>query len=302
VLTAPGCGLTKGQRGWVDDPVELSDPADDARLVAEAAKLAAGADVTLLVLGQNEQLSREGWADNHRGDRMDLDLVGRQGDLARAVLATGKPVVLLLIHGGPLAIPQLAASVPAILDGHYLGEETGGAVAAVLFGEVNPAGRLPVTVPRNVGSLPAYYNYKPSARRLYLFEEEGPLWPFGFGLSYTAFKYGPPRVTPARIPVGGRATVAVTVSNTGKRAGDEVVQLYLHDVVSTVTRPVQELKGFRRITLQPGESKRVEFVLGPEELSMFDQHMKRVVEPGRFEVMVGGSSARVQKTTLDVAP
>jgi beta-glucosidase len=300
VSSALGCGLTKGNRGWSDDSVELSDPADDARLISEAAKVAAAADVTLLVLGQNEQLSREGWADNHRGDRMDLDLVGRQMELARAVLASGHPTIVLLIHGAPLTIPELARTAPAILDGFYLGEETGAAVAAILFGDVSPAGRLPVTIPRSVGSLPAYYNYKPSARRPYLFEEPGPLWPFGFGLSYTTFRYAGLAVAPARIPPDGRATVAVTVTNTGKRASDEVVQLYIHDLVSSVTRPVQELKGFRRVQLGPGESKRIEMTLGPDQLSFYDEMNKRVVEPGAFDVMVGGSSADVQTTRLDV--
>ena len=300
VLSAPGCGLTKGNRGWSDDQVELSDPAEDARLIAEAAKLSASADVTVLVLGQNEQLSREGWADNHRGDRMNLDLVGRQMDLARAIFSTGRPTIVLLIHGGPLTVSELARSAPAILDGFYLGEETGAAVAAVLFGDTSPAGRLPVTVPRSVGALPAYYNYKPSARRPYLFEEPGPLWPFGFGLSYTTFRYGELAVAPARIAPDGRTTVTVTVTNTGGRASDEVVQLYIHDVVSSVTRPVEELKGFRRVHLQAGESKRVEMPLGPEELSFYDETNMRVVEPGAFDVMVGGSSADVQKTRLEV--
>jgi beta-glucosidase len=301
VLSAMGCGLTKGDRGWSDDQVELADPAEDARLISEATKLSASADVTLLVLGQNEQLSREGWADTHRGDRMNLDLVGRQMDLARAVLGTGRPTVVLLIHGGPLTIAELARTAPAILDGFYLGEETGSAVAAVLFGDVSPAGRLPITVPRSVGALPAYYNYKPSARRPYLFEEPGPLWPFGFGLSYTTFRYRDLGVTPARIAPSGSATVAVTVTNTGARASDEVVQLYIHDLVSSVTRPVEELKGFRRVHLQPGESKRVELPIGAAELSFYDATNTRVVEPGAFEVMVGGSSVDVQKTRLDVS-
>ncbi len=252
------------------------------------------------MLGQDEQLSREGWADDHRGDRMTLDLVGRQMDLARAVLATKRPTVVLLIHGSPLAIPELAATAPAILDGFYLGEETGPAVADILFGDVSPAGHLPITVPRSVGTLPAYYNYKPSARRPYLFEEPGPLWPFGFGLSYTTFRYDGLTVTPAQIPPDGHATVAVTVTNTGKRASDEVVQLYIHDLVSSVTRPVEELKGFRRIHLDVGESKRVEMNLGPAELSFFDAAHKRVVEPGGFDVMVGRSSVDVQKTRLEV--
>jgi beta-glucosidase len=300
VTTAPGCGLTKGNRGWADDVVEMSDPAEDARLTAEAVKVAAAADTVLLVLGQNEQLSREGWADNHQGDRTSLDLPGKQMELARAVLAAGRPTILLLIHGSPLTIPELTQKVPAILDGFYLGEETGTAVADVLFGDVSPAGRLPVSTPRSIGTIPAYYDYKPSARRLYLFEQPGPAWPFGYGLSYTTFKYDAPTVTPASIAPNGHATASVTVTNTGKRASDEVVQLYIHDVVSSVTRPVQELKGFRRIHLAPGESKKVDFPIGFDELSFYDVKMKRVVEPGRFEVMVGGSSDNVKTVNLDV--
>jgi beta-glucosidase len=300
VVTAPGCGLTTGNRGWSDDLVTLPDPREDAHQTVEAAKLAATADVVLLVLGQNEQLSREGWADNHVGDRMTLDLPGKQMELARAVLATGKPTVLLLIHGSPLSINELARTVPAILDGFYLGEETGDAVADVLFGDVSPSGKLPLSTPRSVGTIPAYYNYKPSARRLYLFEEPGPLWAFGSGLSYTTFGYDKLAVKPERIAPDGHTTVSVTVTNTGKRAADEVVQLYIHDLVSSITRPVQELKGFRRIHLKPGEAKRVEMPLGFDELSFFDEHGKRVVEPGRFEVMVGGSSTDVKKTNLDV--
>jgi beta-glucosidase len=300
VLTAEGCGLTKGNRGWADDQVELADPAEDARLIGEATKVAAAADVNVLVIGQNEQLSREGWADNHRGDRMTLDLMGRQMDLARAVIAKGKPTVVVLIHGSPLSVEELAHSATAILDGFYLGEETGTAVAAALFGDVSPAGRLPVSVPRSVGTIPAYYDYKPSARRPYLFEELGPLWPFGYGLTYTTFRYDNPTVTPDRIAPTGHATVSVTVTNTGNRASDEVVQLYIHDLVSSVTRPVQELKGFRRIHLDPGKSERVEMDLGPNELSFYDETMKRVVEPGGFEIMVGSSSADVKKVHLEV--
>ena len=230
VVTAPGCGLTTGNRGWSDDLVMLPDPREDAHLTVEAAKLAATADVVLLVLGQNEQLSREGWADNHVGDRMTLDLPGKQMELARAVLATGKPTVLLLIHGSPLSINELARTVPAILDGFYLGEETGDAVADVLFGDVSPSGKAPLSTPRSVGTIPAYYNYKPSARRLYLFEEPGPLWAFGSGLSYTTFSYDKLAVKPERIAPDGHTTVSVTVTNTGKRAADEVVQLYIHDL------------------------------------------------------------------------
>jgi beta-glucosidase len=301
VRSAIGCGLTRGNRGWADDAVELTDPSDDDHSIADAVKLSQSADVTVLVLGENEQLSREAWLDNHRGDRMTLDLVGRQMDLARAILAGHRPTVVLLIHGGPLSVGELAARAPALLDGFYLGEETGTAVAAVLFGDVSPAGRLPVTVPRSVGTLPAYYNYKPSARRPYLFEDPGPLWPFGFGLTYAAFRYEGLSVSPSRIPPGGQVAVSVTVTNTSARASDEVVQLYIHDTVSSVTRPVEELRGFRRIRLGAGESKRVTMNLGPAELSFYDQAMHKVVEPGVFEVMVGGSSADVQHASFEVA-
>ncbi|MCL2448098.1 MAG: glycoside hydrolase family 3 C-terminal domain-containing protein [Polyangiaceae bacterium] len=300
VRSSIGCGLTKGNRGWTDDRVELADAADDARSIAEAVKLAQTSDVTLLVLGQNEQLSREAWADNHLGDRMSLDLVGRQMDLARAVLATHKPTVVLLIHGGPLSVPELAAHAPALLDGFYLGEETGNAVAAVLFGDVSPAGRLPWTIPRSVGTVPAFYAYKPSARRPYLFEETGPLWPFGFGLTYASVRYSGLSVSPAHIAPDGHATVTVTVTNEGARASDDVVQLYIHDLVSSVTRPVQELRGFRRIHLAPGESKRVDMPVGPEDLAFYDATMHKVVEPGEFDVMVGPSSTDVQHASLEV--
>jgi beta-glucosidase len=295
VLTAEGCGLTTGNRGWTDDAVELSNPAQDATLVAEAKKVAAEADVSILVIGQNEQLSREAWSASHLGDRSSLDLVGAQMDLARAVLASGRPTVVLLIHGGPLSIPEIASSAPAILDGFYLGEETGHAVADVLFGDVSPAGRLPVSIPRSAATVPAYYNRKPTADRLYLFEQAGPLWPFGHGLGYTTFRYDRLAISPSRIAPDGHARVAVTVTNTGKRASDEVVQLYIHDEVASVVRPIKELKGFRRIHLRPGESRRVKLDLGPADLSFWDAQMKRVVEPGLFEVMVGASSADIRQ-------
>jgi beta-glucosidase len=301
ILSAPGCGLTTGGRGWTDDIVALSDPGQDARLVAEAGQLAKSVELNVLVIGQNEQLSREAWADNHRGDRMSLDLVGAQVDLARAVLASGRPTVVVLIHGSPLVIPELAQKAPAILDGFYLGEETGTAVANVLFGDANPAGRLPWTVPRNSGAVPAYYNHKPSAERPYLFEEPGPLWAFGHGGSYTTFRYDPIKVNPARISPDGSATVTVHVTNTGKRSGDEVVQLYLHDQVASVARPVKELRGFSRFRLKAGEGKLVELKLGPADLALYDRDGKRVVEPGKFDILVGASSADIrQKATLEV--
>jgi beta-glucosidase len=298
---AQGCGLTTGDRGWNDDQVTLPDPAEDARLVAEAGELASRVDLNVLVIGQNEQLSREAWNDHHRGDRMSLELVGAQMDLARAVLSSGKPTIMVLIHGGPLVIPELAQQVPAILDGFYLGEETGTAVANVLFGHVSPAGRLPWTVPRTSGAVPAYYNHKPSATRPYLFEEPGPQWAFGHGLSYTNFRYDHAKVSPARLAPDGTADVIVNVTNTGKRASDEVVQLYLRDQVASLTRPLKALRGFVRVGFKPGESKRVTFRIGPADLALYDKDGKQVVEPGKFDIMIGASSTDIrQRAVLEV--
>jgi len=300
VAYAEGCKITKEGGDWWADTSHLSDPADDSKLIAQAVEVAKAADVSILVLGGNEDTNKEGWADNHLGDRDSIDLVGRQNDLVRAVLETGKPTIVLLINSGPLAINYIAEKVPAILEGFYLGQETGVGVADVLFGDYNPAGKLPVTFPRSVGQLPSYYNRKPTARRGYLFTSKEPLFPFGYGLSYTTFDYSNLKVSQGRIGPAGQATVSVTVTNTGKRAGDEVVQLYIHDLVSSVTRPVMELKDFKRISLAPGESKTVAFVITPDKLSFLDLNMNRIVEPGWFDIMVGTSSVKYQTAKLEV--
>ncbi len=304
VRYAEGCRITEGVQGWQgwwNDAVIPADPAEDDARIAEAVEVARQADAVLLVLGENESTCREGWSAGHLGDRDTLDLPGRQDDLARAVLGTGTPVVVLLLNGRPLSIVELAEHAPAILEGWYLGQETGTAVADVLFGDVNPGGKLPITFPRSVGQIPAFYNHKPSARRGYLFHSNAPLFPFGHGLSYTTFAYDNLRVTPQQIAPDGGAVVRVEVTNTGRRAGDEVVQLYLRDRVSSATRPVKELKGFRRITLQPGETQTVEFTLTLEHLQFLDARMQLVVEPGLFDVMVGGSSSNLETITLEVA-
>jgi len=300
VTHAVGCKITKEGGDWWADTSHLSDPAEDTKLIAQAVEVAKAADLAVLVLGGNEDTNKEGWADNHLGDRDSLDLVGRQNDLVKAVLDTGKPTVVLLINSGPLSINYIAEKVPAILEGFYLGQETGVAVADALFGDYNPAGKLPVTFPRSVGQLPSYYNRKPTARRGYLFTSKEPLFPFGFGLSYTTFAYSNLSVSPARIGTAGQTRVSVTVTNTGKRAGDEIVQLYIHDLVSSVTRPVMELKDFKRISLAQGESKTVEFVITPDKLSFLDLNMNRIVEPGWFDIMVGTSSVKYQTAKLEV--
>jgi beta-glucosidase len=296
----PLMGGTRSQARWSADRVVLADPDANRRRIAEAVALARDSDVAVVVVGDNEQTAREAYAENHLGDRSDLQLVGQQEDLVRAVLDTGTPTVLLLINGRPPAIPELAERAPAILEGWYLGQEGGTAVAEVLFGDVNPSGKLPVSFPRGVGQLPLFYNRKPTARRGYLFGSTRPLFPFGHGLSYTTFAYSAPTISPARIPPDGRATVSVEVTNTGTRAGDEVVQLYLRAEVSRASRPVMELKGFRRITLAPGERRTVAFELGPEQLAYHGPEVKRIVEPGRYLVMVGGSSDAVKSVALDV--
>jgi beta-glucosidase len=300
VTYAEGCKITQEGGNWWADTSHLSNPTDDSKLISQAVKVASSADVTVLVVGGNEDTNKEGWADNHLGDRDSLDLVGRQNDLAMALMATGKPTIVVLINSGPLSINYITENVPAILEGFYLGQETGIAVADVLFGDYNPAGKLPVSFPRSVGQLPIYYNHKPTAKRGYLYSSKEPLFPFGYGLSYTTFEYSDLKISRNQIGATEQTDVSVTVKNSGKRAGDEIVQLYIRDVVSSVTRPVMELKDFRRISLAPGETKTVSFTVTPDKLSFFDLEMKRRVEPGWFDIMVGPSSVKVQTVKLEV--
>jgi len=300
VLYSEGCKITETPPDWNADKVVLGDPALNAKRIAAAVQVSKKADIVMLVLGENEQTSREAWAPTHEGDRDNLDLLGNQDDLVKAILATGKPTAVFLIHGRPNSINYIAANVPAVLDGWYLGQETGTAVADVLFGDYNPGGKLPITVPRTVGQLPDYYYQKPSAKREYLGTSTQPLFPFGYGLSYSTFKYSNLRLAPDTIGPQGQTKISVDVTNTGKSRGDEVAQLYIRDEVSSVTRPVKELRGFQRISLDPGQSHTVEFMLGPEQLSFLDHDMQRVVEPGTFKIMVGGSSVDVIETKLNV--
>ena len=300
VFYSEGCKITETAPDWNADKVVLGDPALNAKRIAAAVKVAKKADIVILVLGENEQTSREAWAPTHEGDRDNLDLLGNQDDLAKAILATGKPTAVFLIHGRPNSINYIAANVPSILDGWYLGQETGTAVADVLFGDYNPGGKLPITVPRSVGQLPDYYYQKPSAKREYLGTSTQPLFPFGYGLSYSTFKYSNLRLSRETIGPQGQTKVSVDVTNTGKLRGDEVAQLYIRDEVSSVTRPVKELHGFQRITLDPGQTQTVEFTLGPEHLSFLNRDMHRVVEPGTFKIMVGGNSVDLIETKLNV--
>jgi beta-glucosidase len=305
VLYAEGCGITRAPASshdaWFADEVIPADSARDEALIAEAVRTAQRSEVALLVLGDNQQTCREGWSAQHLGDRDSLDLPGRQEELLRRVSATGRPTVLLLLGGRPASIGFAAAHVPAILEGWYLGQATGTAVAEVLFGDTGPGGKLPITFPRAAGQIPAYYYHKPSARRGYVLGDATPLYPFGHGLGYTTFDYTGLRLSRAEIRAGDTTDLAVDVINTGERTGDEVIQLYIQDRLSSlVTRPVKLLKGFRRITLAPGESRTVTFRVGPEALEYLDEEMRRTVEPGEFALTVGGSSETRLEVTLTV--
>ena len=307
VIYAEGCRFTNKSQDWhgwfggsYGDNVELIDPKTQQEKVKEAVAVAQKSDVAVLVVGENESTNREAWAENHRGDRDSLDLLGAQNDLVKAVVETGKPTIVFLINGRPLSINYIAEHVPAIVEGWYLGQEGGTAAANVLFGDLNPGGKLPITFPHSVGDLPDFYNHKPSANRSYAFSTREPLFPFGYGLSYTTFKFDNLRIEPSQIYNGGTAKVSVDVTNTGSREGDEVPQMYVHQKIASMTRPVKELKGFQRITLKPGEKKTVEFTIKPESLSMINTDMHKVVEPGVFEIMVGPDSQHTQTVNLNV--
>ena len=260
---------------------------------AEAVSAARESDAVVVAVGESADMSGEA------SSRSSLDLPGRQLDLIKALTATGKPVVVVLMNGRPLTINWVAENVPAILETWFAGSQAGNAIADVLFGDSSPGGKLPVTFPRAVGQLPLYYNHKSTGRppdpnnkytSKYLEVPWTPLFPFGHGLSYTEFRLTDLRLSASSIKPDGRLTVTVEVENVGKRAGDEVVQLYVRDVAASRTRPVKELKGFERVTMRPGEKRRVEFVLTPEHLGFYNRDMQFVVEPGEFKVTAGTSS------------
>jgi beta-glucosidase len=270
---------------------------------AAAVGAARGADVVLAFLGESAEMSGEA------GSRAYLDLPGVQQQLLEALYGTGKPVVLVLMNGRPLTIPWAAEHVPAILETWFLGARAGDAVADVLFGDYCPSGKLPVTFPRTVGQVPIYYNHVNTGRppsptdrytSKYLDVPFTPQFPFGYGLSYTTFRYANLRLGARQIRPDGRITVGAEVENTGARAGEEVVQLYVRDVAASVTRPVRELKGFRRVALAPGERKLVEFTLGPGQLGFHDRAMRFVVEPGEFKVWIGPNSAEGLEGSFEV--
>jgi beta-glucosidase len=269
----------------------------------EAVDLAKASDVAVVFVGEIADMIGEG------ASRASLDLPGRQMELVQAIHGTGKPTIVVLVNGRPLSIGWIVDNAPAILESWMGGTQSGNAIADILFGDVNPGAKLPVSFPRSVGQIPIYYNHMntgrppdPSNRYNSKYSDlpSTPLFPFGYGLSYTTFKISNLQLSAPRININGKLTVTVEVENTGRRAGDEVVQLYIRDPVASMTRPVKELKGFQRVSLQPGEKKRVEFVLGPEHLGFWNREMRYVVEPGEFRVMVGSNSVDVTEAKFEV--
>jgi beta-glucosidase len=303
VRYARGCNITREdltwQGFWKQGTVELPEPKAERELIQQAVRSVRGSDVAIVAIGENELVSRETW-DNHLGDRDSLELLGLQNELVTALAATGVPLVLVVINGRPLEIGAAVNQARAAIEAFYLGQEGGTALGEILFGDVAPSGHLPITLPRSVGQLPVYYYRKASALGRFLFSESKPLFPFGWGLTYTTFSHSDLRVEPATIAPGERARVLLTVTNTGSRAGTDVVQLYVGAEASSVTRPVRLMRGFERVVLAAGESRQVAFEVSPDDLALWNLEMKRAVEPGRYVLEVGSSSAELAGVTLDV--
>ena len=275
---------------------------DELNEIKQASRAAGQSDVAIVVVGENEWRTPGKKGTVGEGyDAATLELTGMQQELVKAVYGTGTPTVVVLVNGRPLATRWIAEHIPAIVEAWCPGEKGGAAVADVLFGDYNPSGHLPITIPRHVGQLPVYYNYPPSKKywlenawgKPYVDMDPTPLYAFGHGLSYTTFKYGDLEITPGETGTGGKIHVYVTITNSGDRAGADVVQLYINDPISSVSTPVKELKGFRKVWLRPGESTKVQFELGPRHLSLINRHLKKVVEPGEFKVMIGHSSDEI---------
>jgi beta-glucosidase len=276
---------------------------DSTEGFGEAENAARHSDFVVVAVGESADMSGEA------ASRSSLDLPGRQLELIQAIHATGKPYAVVLMNGRPLSINWVATNSPAILETWFSGTEGGNAIADTLFGDANPAGKLPVTFPRFVGQVPIYYNHKntgrppgsdPKSASQYIDIPWTPLYPFGYGLSYTQFKFSGLQLSSTRIRPDGSVVVSVDVENGGDRAGDEVVQLYIHDIATSVTRPVRELKGFKRISLRPGESRHVEFTLGPRELGFYSRNLRFAAEPGMRKLFVGDSSEGGLESSFDI--
>lgn len=277
VLYAKGCNLTSSSREELEKALEIAKKAD----------------VVIAVMGERSGLFKQSLS-GEGSDRTEPVLPQAQRELLEALVACGKPVVLVLVNGRPLALSWEYERLSAILEAWYPGEEGGNAIVDVLFGDYNPSGRLPISFPKEPGQIPVYYNRKPTSFSEYLSCDARPLFPFGYGLSYTRFEYRDLEVSPQKVKALESVTVSCTVENAGEREGEEVVQLYVRDQVASCARPIKELKGFVKVHLAPGEKRRIAFTLFPEQLAFYDENLRLVVEPGTFEVMIGSSSEDVR--------
>jgi beta-glucosidase len=300
ILYAEGVKITDTNSPF-PEVIKLVPMDENYKRIAEAIEIAKKADVVVLFVGGNEATSREAYANTAPGDLPTLDLLNGQNELVSQIVALGKPTCAFVNSGPPLSIGKLADAVPAVMQCWFLGQEGGYAMVDALFGEINPSGKLPISIPRSAGHIPAYYNYKPSSRRGYnLGLDVSPLFPFGYGLSYTTFQYSNLKLSNPTMKKDGSVEVSVDVKNTGSRRGAEVVQMYIRDDYSSIPRPVKELKGFKKIWLDPGQSKEVTFTVSPELLAFYDTDMKWVVESGDFTIMVGISSVQTDSIKLKV--
>ncbi len=259
----------------------------------EAIEMAKKAEVIIAVMGEESGLFHRGIS-GEGNDRTSLELFGVQKELLKELHKLGKPVILVLVNGRPQALKWEHENLNAIVEAWYPGEEGGNAVADVLFGDYNPSGKLPISFPAVTGQVPVYYNRKPSAFSDYIEESAKPLYPFGHGLSYTTFEYSDLKITPEKVNSLEKIEISFTLKNTGSREGEEVVQLYIHDQIASLERPVKELKGFKKVYLRPGEAKKITFILYPEQLAFYDEFMRFIVEKGVFEVMIGSSSEDIK--------
>jgi beta-glucosidase len=309
-LKAAGVSVSYAQGSNISADAQLMgklglQPGDADKMLKEALETARVADVVVLALGESQGMSGEA------ASRSDIGIPDAQKRLMEAVLQTGKPVVLALFNGRPMTLEWENAHIPAILETWFGGTQAGNAIADVLLGKFNPSGKLTMTFPRNTGQIPIYYNRKNTGRPIdannkytskYLDVPNDPLFPFGFGLSYTTFEYGPVSLSAKSMAMNGKLRATVTVSNTGHFDGHETVQLYLRDVTASVNRPLQELRGFKKIFLRKGEQQEVNFEISVSDLKFYDSNMQYVAEPGEFRVQIGPNSRDVQEVSFSLKP
>ena len=288
----------------VHNPTYKRDGRTEAEMIKEALKVAEKSDVIVATLGEGSEFTGES------SSVTDIQIPETQKNLLKALAKTGKPIVLVLFTGRPLALKWEEENIPAILNVWFPGSEAGNSIADVLFGKVNPSGKLSTTFPQNVGQVPLYYAHKNTGRPLaegkwfekfrsnYLDVSNDPLYPFGFGLSYTTFDYSDVKLSANTLTKGKSITASVTLSNTGKYDGKEVVQLYIRDLVGSITRPVKELKGFQKVSLKAGESKTISFNISENDLKFYNSELKFVAEPGDFKVFIGTNSRDVKEAAF----